>query len=272
VSEQLDEGMKEIVLGLLAIGSAPFSADKIQNYLDNRPEPIEQKIDAVERIEDITPSSSNFHRVADEFLKQYKVRDTNGYTPPEPKSVKRSIPNVQDTPPDRSKSDILKLAGDLIKPVEIYGSDISDPRNRKFLQPYTDDVGIYTIGIGHKIGDGSKAAKNKWVKQYGRSISPEFAERLFDKRLSYHLERVQNIFGNTFDNLTDKQAAVLLDISYRGDLLSSMSWVELLQKGQNIKAANEYLDHKEYKRRKLKGRDGVVKRMERNANILASTN
>ena len=49
-----------------------------------------------------------------------------------------------------------------------------------------------------------------------------------------------------------------------------MNWVKLLQKGENIKAANEYLDHKEYKLRKKKGRDGVVKRMERNAGILAN--
>lgn len=272
MTEQLDEGMKEIVLGLLAIGSAPFSADKIQDFLDKRPEPLHQKIDAVERLEDITPSSSNFHRVADEYLKQYETRNRNGYTPPEPKTVKKSIPNVEDTPPDKSKSTVLKLAGDLIRPVEIYGNDISDPRNKRFLRPYTDDVGIYTIGIGHKIGDGSAAAKNKWVKKYGRSISPQFAEKLFDKRLNFHLDRVQNIFGDTFNELSDKQAAVLLDISYRGDLLPSMNWVNLLKRGKNLEAANEYLDHKEYKKRKKRGRDGVVKRMDRNANILAGSN
>ena len=53
---------------------------------------------------------------------------------------------------------------------------------------------------------------------------------------------------------------MLVDISYRGDLLPSMDWVELLQKGENISAANEYLDHKEYKKRKKKGKDGVVKK------------
>ena len=272
MTEQLDEGMKEIILGLLAIGSAPFSADKIQDFLDKRPEPLEQKINAVERVEDIMPSSSNFHRVADEYLKQYNTRDRNGYTPPEPRKVKKTIPNVQDTPPDKSESKILQLAGDLIKPVEIYGNDIKDPRNKKFLKPYTDDVGIYTIGIGHKIGDGSVAAKNNWVKKYGRSISPQFAEKLFDKRLNFHLSRVQDIFGDTFNTLTDKQAAVLLDISYRGDLLPGMDWVKLLKRGKNIEAANEYLDHKEYKKRKKRGLDGVVKRMDRNASILASTN
>ena len=68
VTQQFDEGMKEIALGLLAIGTAPFSADKIKDFLDKRPEPIEQKIDALDRVEDIMPSSSNFHRVADEYL------------------------------------------------------------------------------------------------------------------------------------------------------------------------------------------------------------
>jgi len=269
VTQQFDEGMKEIVLGLLAIGSAPFSAEKIQDYLDKRPEPIEQKINAIDRVEDIMPSSSNFHRAADEYLKQYETRDKNSYLPPEPKEKKST---VDDLPPDKDQDSVLTLAGDLIKPVEIYGTDISEPRNKKFLKPYRDDVGVYTIGIGNKIGDGSLAAKNKWVKKYGSSISPEFAEKLFDKKLNFHLSRVKEIFGLSFNDLNDEQAAVLLDISYRGDLLPGMQWVKLLQRGENIKAANEYLDHKEYKRRKSKGRDGVVKRMERNASILANKN
>ena len=92
VTQQFDEGMKEIALGLLAIGTAPFSADKLKDFLDERPEPIEQKIDALDRVEDIMPSSSNFHRVADEYIKQYETRNKNEYTPPEPKPVKKSIP------------------------------------------------------------------------------------------------------------------------------------------------------------------------------------
>ena len=71
MTQQFDEGMKDIVLGLLAIGTAPFSADKLQDYLDQRPEPIEQKIDAIDKVEEMIPPSSNFHRAADEYLKQY---------------------------------------------------------------------------------------------------------------------------------------------------------------------------------------------------------
>ena len=101
MTQQFDEGMKEIALGLLAIGTAPFSADKIKDFLDKRPEPIEQKIDALDRVEDIMPSSSNFHRVADEYLKQYEKRNANSYTPPEPKEDPKPI--VDDLPPEKNE-------------------------------------------------------------------------------------------------------------------------------------------------------------------------
>jgi len=272
VTQQFDESMKEIVLGLIAIGTAPYSASKIEDVLDRDPAPIEQKIDALETADDIINSLS-FHKAAEEYIQRNQVEQKKQDTPPEPEVRKATKKRpVEDLPPDKSDSQIKALASDLIKPSEIYGTDISDPRNKRFLKPYPDDTGVYTIGIGHKIGDGSKAAKAKWIKRYGYSITPQFAEQLFDNQLTYHLDRVKEIFGLTFNDFTDSQAAVLVDISYRGDLLPGMDWVELLQKGENIEAANEYLDHKEYKKRKKKGRDGVVKRMERNAGILANQN
>ena len=268
MTQQFDESMKEIVLGLVAIGTAPYSASKIEDVFAKEPVPIEQKIDALEVADDIL-SSSNFHKAAEEYIQRLHAEFKRGDTPPEPKARKatKTIP-TEDIPPAKSDSQIKAIASTLIKPVEIYGTDIGDPRNKRFLRPYRDDTGIYTIGIGHKIGDGSKAAKNKWVKKHGHSISPKFAEHLFDKQLDYHLNRVKEFFGSTFNYFTDGQAGVLVDISYRGDLLPDMDWVKLLQQGKNIEAANEYLNHEEYKKRKKKGSDGVVKRMERNAGIL----
>ena len=261
--DQFDEGVKEILLSLLSIGATAYETDYLVDVLRDRPEPIEQKVDALKQAEKMIISPS-FDKAAQAALS--KLEDT----PPEPE-VRRATKTrpSEDKPPDRSDSLIKTLAGDLIKPSEIYGTDISHAKNKKFLTPYTDDVGIYTIGIGHKIGDGSKAAKNEWIKKHGHSITPQVAENLFDKQLDYHLNRVKKIFGKTFDDLSDAQAAVIVDISYRGDLLPEMNWVELLQQGKNIEAADEYLDHKEYKKRKGSGRDGVVKRMERNASILA---
>jgi GH24 family phage-related lysozyme (muramidase) len=263
VTQQFDESMKEIVLGLVAIGTAPYSVSKIEDVFAKDPVPIEQKIDALETADDIL-KSSNFHRAVEEYIQRLQKGD------PDSEEKDTKINPVQDIPPDKSDSQIKAIASTLIKPVEIYGTDISEPRNKRFLRPYKDDTGVYTIGIGHKIGNGSKAAKNKWVKKYGHTITPKFAEKLFDKQLDYHLNRVKEIFGATFNYFTDGQAAVLVDISYRGDLLPDMDWVKLLQSGKNIEAANEYLDHEEYKKRKKKGQDGVVKRMERNAGILAN--
>ena len=189
VTQQFDEGMREILLSLLAVGTAPFSAQKIEDILAKDPAPIEQKIDALEVADDLI-TAPGFHQAAQEYIQQYKeVEDT----PPEPKERKatKSRP-TQDIPPAKSDSEIRSLAGDLIKPSEIYGTDIGHPRNKRFLKPYPDDTGVYTIGIGHKIGDGSKAARAKWIKKYGRSITPQFAEQLFDKQLNYHLKRVKD--------------------------------------------------------------------------------
>lgn len=267
MTQQFDESMKEIVLGLLAIGTAPYSASKIEAILDKTPAPIEQKIDALE-IADGILNSSKFHNAVEDYVQRSSTSFSSEDTPPEPES--KTGP-VEDIPPAKSESQIKAIAGDLIKPVEIYGTNISEPRNKRFLRPYKDDVGVYTIGIGHKIGDGSKAARNKWVKKHGHSISPKFAEKLFDNQLDLHLDRVKGIFGLTFNDFTDSQSAVLIDISYRGDLLPDMEWVNLLKRGKNIEAANEYLDHQEYKKRKKRGRDGVVKRMERNAGLLTGS-
>ena len=267
MTEQFDEGVKEIVLSLLSLAATAYETDYLVDLLKDRPEPIEQKIDAVKRVDNIINSPS-FDKAAGEVLS--KLEDTP--PAPEVRKVTKTKP-AEDRPPDKSqaKSDlqIKAMAGELIKPSEIYGTDINHPKNKKFLVPYTDDVGVYTIGIGHKIGDGSSNAKNKWVKKHGHSITPQFAQGLFDKQLDYHLNRVKEIFGGTFNDISDSQAAVLVDISYRGDLLPGMDWVKLLRQGKNMESAAEYLDHKEFKKRKMGGRDGVVKRMERNAKILA---
>jgi len=269
VTQQFDESMKEIILGLIAIGTAPYSASKIESILDRDPAPLHQKINALHTADDLI-NSSNFHRAVEEYIQRHHAEVKKEDTPPEPATRKAAKTGpLEDIPPAKSDSQIRALAGDLIKPVEIYGTDISETRNKRFLRPYKDDTGVYTIGIGHKIGNGSRAARNKWVKKHGHSITPAFAEKLFDNELNQHLDRVKGIFGLTYNDFSDGQAAVLVDISYRGDLLPEMDWVELLQKGKNIEAANEYLDHEEYKKRKKKRRDGVVKRMERNAGILA---
>ena len=75
VTQQFDESMKEIVLGLIAIGTAPYSASKIEDVLDRDPSPIEQKIDALEVADGII-KSSNFHRAVDDYIQRLQTEPT----------------------------------------------------------------------------------------------------------------------------------------------------------------------------------------------------
>jgi len=132
VTQQFDESMKEIVLGLIAIGTAPYSASKIEDVLDRDPSPIEQKIDALEVADGIL-KSSNFHRAVDDYIQRLQTETEKEDTSPEQEDTKRN--SVDDIPPDKSDSQIKGIASTLIKPVEIFGTDISDPRNKRFLRP-----------------------------------------------------------------------------------------------------------------------------------------
>ena len=47
MTEQFDEGYKEILMGLLSLGATAYETDYILKALKERPEPIEQKIDSL---------------------------------------------------------------------------------------------------------------------------------------------------------------------------------------------------------------------------------
>lgn len=111
---------------------------------------------------------------------------------------------------------------------------------------YDDDVGISTEGVGMT---GENKGKNFFTETY-----PKYMARAAKKVKG---------FGAFPEDL---QNAVLSAV-YRGDL--GPKTAELLSKGEFDAAADEYLDHKEYKKRKEKNpEDGVVKRMERNAEVM----
>lgn len=111
---------------------------------------------------------------------------------------------------------------------------------------YEDDVGISTEGVG---STGENKGKNFFTEIY-----PKYMARAAKK-----------VKGFT-EMPEDLQNAVLSAV-YRGDL--GPKTAELLSKGEYDAAADEYLNHKEYKERKKKDpEDGVVKRMERNAEAM----
>lgn len=74
-----------------------------------------------------------------------------------------------------------------------------------------------------------------------------------------------------YNVLDENIKAALLSAKYRGDMKPSHKWVKYFNKGQYGKAADEFLDHREYKNRSKKDKnDGVVKRMDSIANTLRS--
>tara|TARA_R100000951_G_C2610655_1_gene171135 strand:- start:273 stop:965 length:693 start_codon:yes stop_codon:yes gene_type:complete len=72
MTDQFDEGYKEILMGLLSLGATAYETDYILNALKERPEPIEQKIDAVKKADELI-SSSKFDQVASELLQKLKI-------------------------------------------------------------------------------------------------------------------------------------------------------------------------------------------------------
>jgi GH24 family phage-related lysozyme (muramidase) len=246
MTQQFDEGVKEILLTLFSLGASMYEANYILDLLDKRPEPIIQKIESLKQAIDKI-DSPKFDAAATDAANK----------------LSQQKPSV-------SKEDYINLAAKLIIPSEIYGGDINDPVNKQLLFPHLDDKGLWTIGIGHLMGDGSEAGKNKWINQNGSRLTPSQAMTLFKKDLHKHALKARNILGAAvFDKLTPQRKAVVVDIAYRGDLKPQFRFVQHLKSGKYDLAASEYLDHTEYKSRlKDGGSDGVVKRMNRNANII----
>ena len=111
---------------------------------------------------------------------------------------------------------------------------------------YEDDVGVKTEGVG-------ATAENKG-KNFFTEVYPKYEERAARKVKGY-------------TTMPQDLKNAILSAVYRGDL--GPKTAKLLSKGQYAAAAEEYLDHKEYKERKKKNPDdGVVKRMERNAAVM----
>lgn len=75
-----------------------------------------------------------------------------------------------------------------------------------------------------------------------------------------------------YDLFDEETKTALLSAKYRGDMKSTHKWVKYINEGKFDKAASEFLDHGEYKRRKKKNKnDGVVKRMDNIADTLRRT-
>ena len=85
MTEQFDEGFKEIVMSLLSLGATAYETDYILKVLDERPEPVEQKIQALKKADDII-KSDKFDRVAAKVMQKLQIED-------EPYEIEAEIKN-----------------------------------------------------------------------------------------------------------------------------------------------------------------------------------
>ena len=74
MTEQFDEGFKEIVMSLLSLGATAYETDYILKVLDERPEPVEQKIQALKKADDII-KSDKFDKVAATVMQKLQIED-----------------------------------------------------------------------------------------------------------------------------------------------------------------------------------------------------
>lgn len=75
----------------------------------------------------------------------------------------------------------------------------------------------------------------------------------------------------SYNDQREEVKSALLSAKYRGDMKPGFKWVKLFNQGKFKQAADELLDHKEYRERKAKNKnDGVVKRLDHISNTLRS--
>lgn len=268
--KQIDEGVKDLVAALLMTAASGAGIKYAMDEFKKSSEPIEVKVQAVKKAKEIS-NDIQFDKTMDTLLRQYDVKPLKKEAPILVKPNKH-----YDITPETYSDITVREVSEYIIPSEIYGNNLKDPANRKFFKPYQDDVGLWTIGIGHLIGRGSYADMKKFVAKNGPNISLDQLLNMFDADVKKHINIAKNKFGDQWNTFSPKLKMVLVDISFRGDLLNPKSkedfnFVKQIKQRDFKRAAKTYLDHKEYKSRLAEGgKDGVVTRMNRNAKYIAS--
>lgn len=153
-------------------------------------------------------------------------------------------------------------------------------------KPYKDSKGLWTIGYGNLISDGSDAAyakspyytgkttlgKSGIAKQAdlsGKSISKEAAKAMMMRSIGEKAELAikDGMLGEKFFDLSPELQDAALSSVYRGGLSGSPKTLQHIREGKFTDAAKEFLDNEEYREAKESG-SGVAARMEGLANLL----
>jgi GH24 family phage-related lysozyme (muramidase) len=144
---------------------------------------------------------------------------------------------------------------------------------------YQDDTGKATIGVGHLMVPGDKKlfkdllgideTEFEEIKAGKGALTFRQTQQLLEHDIKTHTKKATKLLPE-FESYPNNVKVAVLNGVFRGDLSGSPKTLKLIRAGKWGEAAEEYLDNAEYRRRKARGNDGVVKRMEENAQVFAS--
>jgi len=137
-------------------------------------------------------------------------------------------------------------------------------------RPYKDSLGLWTVGVGHLIGDG-KTLPPEW----NREFTKEEVMTLFDKDYEHHKKQAEKLPGYSLAN--EKGRAALIDLTFNmgpGWASKFKLGVQALLKGDFKEAANQFIDSTWFKQ--VKGRAITVTNLlreggDKGATAMAST-
>lgn len=95
------------------------------------------------------------------------------------------------------------------------------------LEPYKDSLGLWTIGVGHLIGDG-KSLPDAW----NRKFTKEEVYALFDKDFEHHKNAAMQI--PNFNRLGEKAQGALIDLTFNMGPGWYKRWPKLVEAMRNM--------------------------------------
>jgi GH24 family phage-related lysozyme (muramidase) len=132
-------------------------------------------------------------------------------------------------------------------------------------KPYKDSLGLWTIGVGHLIGDG-KTLPDEW----NRTLSHDEVMALYEKDYEHHKEYAQRI--PAFNNMNESGKSALIDLTFNMGPSWYKKWPTLMKQlsaGSFDEAADNLLDSKWA--RQVKGRAITITELIRNGGGEAAT-
>ena len=165
-------------------------------------------------------------------------------------------------------------------------ADVLGPKEGFVNRPYKDSKGLWTIGYGNLIGDGSLEAykkspyytgkitmgKSGIAKESdlsGKVITGEVARNMMLSSIGEKAKLAieEDMIGDKFFDLSPELQDEAISSIYRGGLSGSPKTMQNIREGNFADAAKEFLNNEEYRQAKKSG-SGVAKRMEALSNLL----